>query len=230
MDETNYRNGNTNTGGLNASLNPANMNSGLNFLNIPLRNEKTHSNNNMAFSSKIDNTNYGQQTVLSLLNFSLEAKTSPNQTAKTSHASESYIPEIANSSMSSIHSSNNNIMSIAHQTIASNNNDMTNNYNSNMIIEYIPSQPTNMTMNIRNKKPSNPSISTTDENAIHFAFFLPSGKIQLNEKTMTKDILFKVHVQIYYQIDGPTNVKSVHETHKWLSDIEAVHDSLGFMK
>ena len=288
MDGNNHGNGGdslnsgTGTGG---GLNANRLSSGLNSLSIQpprtsghtrtthARSNSPTSHNSMTLSSNIDSINYGQQTVLSVLNASLEEKTSPNRTAETSRASESYIPE--NSSISSIHSqqrtNHSNIMSIARHTIPSNNNDMTNNQNNNVINEYIPSHNTNVTMNIRNNSNNsnnnrqsapaptatnniaitnnrmssstttsnkNPYNSTTptskqkplNENAIHFAFFLPSGQIEQNEKTISKDILFKVHIQIYYQIDGPTNIKSVHETHKWLSDIKAVHNSLGFLK
>lgn len=160
----------------------------------------------------------GQHAVISIFNASVEneaksAKESPDPSTSTSP----FYPE----STHSAHMSNSNLsggVNLGATTIKT----MLTNSNFEKK-EHIPNHYQNMIMNIL------PSATKNDNpNAIYFAFHIPSGQVRQNEKTMMRDVLFKVYMKIYSH-DGPQNIKTVHSTLMWLSEIKLIHESLGFM-
>jgi len=169
----------------------------------------------------------GKRVVNSIFNTSLEnesksAKNSPVPSSDASYtsASASFYPDSAHST----HMNSNNLSGGTSVGVGATSTAMktmlTTNFDKK---EHIPNQYQHMIMNIL------PSANKNENpNAIYFAFQIPSGQVRQNEKTMMRDVLFKVYMKIYSN-DGPQNIKTVHSTLMWLSEIKHIHDSLGFM-
>ncbi len=115
---------------------------------------------------------------------------------------------------------------------SNNNNNNNSNNNNSMNHNHNLSNAFNNLNNIDISIPrSLPPQKPLNEKAIHFAFFIPTGNVvSQNEKTMAKDILFQIQIQLYFQSDGPDHVRTVYQTQKFLSEMKAVDDSLGFLK
>jgi len=149
------------------------------------------------------NQNYGQHTVVSVFNASLDeskesTKSSPVPSSDASHASAS-------------------LHAVDHKSVTSlmNSIDLGSNH---MKKEYIPTN-----MSIHSSRPDG-------QNAIYFAFYVPSGNFRQNDSTMMRDLKIKISIRLYSPKDGPTNIKTVYTCNKWYSELKSMHESLGFLQ
>lgn len=220
-------------------------------------NTNGHMNSSMNVNTTNNQTNknilehFGQDTVTSVLNASLDESKDekinspiPSSDVSQSHGSVNSAPVNGASSFYSdamtIQSLNN--MSSASSALSlltgnnSNNNSNTI-FDNNMKKEHnIPSHNINnnmnnnqMAMNIPSTSNNNNNASNSENlNAMFFAFYIPSGQVCENEKTMMRDILFKVNIKINSLNDGLPKVRTVYSTYKWFSEIRKINDSLRF--